>query len=72
MAFEGLITRLNMMFNEMENQPEDAHELLEQIHLELGQMKATGQPLPKDLLELEERLNAEFAKRGTAPGASRG
>lgn len=72
MAFEGLITRLNMMFNDMENQPEDAHELLEQIHVELSQMKATGQPLPKDLIEFEERLNAEFEKRGKTPGAPRG
>jgi len=72
MAFEGLITRLNMLFNDMENQPEDAHELLEQIHLELSQMKATGQPLPDDLREFEDRLNAEFEKRGTAPGAPRG
>lgn len=72
MAFEGLITRLNMMFNEMENQPEDAHELLEQIHMELSQMKATGQPLPQDLLDLEDRLNAEFEKRGKASGAPRG
>ena len=64
MAFEGLITRLNMLFEEMENQPEDAHELLEQIHMELNQMKATGQPLPSDLLQLEERLEREFSARG--------
>ncbi|QKV18886.1 hypothetical protein [Oricola thermophila] len=71
MAFEGLITRLNMMFNEMENQPEDAHELLEQIHMELSRLKATGQPLPQDLLDFEARLNAEFEKRGISPGAAR-
>lgn len=70
MAFEGLITRLNMLFNDMENQPEDDHELLEQIHLELMQMKATGQPMPRDLVEFEERLNAEFEKRGRTPPAS--
>jgi hypothetical protein len=67
MAFEGLITRLNLMFSEMENQPQDAHELLEQIHQELNQMKATGQPLPQDLLDFEERMNAEFEKRGKTP-----
>ena len=67
MAFEGLITRLNMLFNDMENQPEDEHELLEQIHMELSQMRATGQPLPQDLLDLEDRLNAEFEKRGRTP-----
>lgn len=67
MAFEELITRLNMLFNDMENQPEDDHELLEQIHMELMQMKATGQPMPQDLVELEERLTAEFEKRGRTP-----
>ena len=61
MVFEDLITRINMLFVEMENQPEDATELLQQIRLELNQMKATGQPLPQDLVELEQRLEAEFA-----------
>lgn len=61
MAFDDLITRINMLFVEMENQPEDATQLLEQIRLELNQMKATGQPLPEDLVKLEERLEAEFA-----------
>lgn len=64
MAFEGLITRLNTLFYEMENQPEDAHQLLEQIELELNRMKATGQPLPADLVELERRLDEEFSARG--------
>lgn len=60
MAFEDLITRINMLFVEMENQPEDAAELLEQIRLELNQMRATGQPLPQDLVDLEARLEREF------------
>ena len=61
MAFEDLITRINMLFVEMENQPEDASELLDQIHLELNRLKATGQPLPEDLVRLEERLEREFS-----------
>ena len=60
MAFEDLITRINMLFVEMENQPEDAAELLEQIRLELNRLRATGQPLPEDLVKLEERLEREF------------
>ncbi len=64
MAFEDLITRLNMMFVDMENQPEDTHELLLQIHMELSQLRATGQPLPQDLVELEKRLEAEFEAKG--------
>ena len=53
MAFEDLITRINLLLNDMGNQPEDAHELLEQIHLELAQMRAANLPLPEDLLALE-------------------
>ena len=68
MAFEDLITRINMLFVEMENQPEDAAELLEQIRLDLNRMKATGQPLPQDLVELEERLENEFTKRSPGDG----
>lgn len=64
MAFEGLITRLNLLFQEMENQPADATELLMQVHLELQTMKAEGLPLSNDLVDLEQRLEAEFTKRG--------
>lgn len=60
MAFEDLVTRINLLFAEMDNQPEDAHELLEQIRLELNQLRATGQPLPEDLVRLEKRLEEEF------------
>ena len=60
MAFDDLIARMNLLLNEMEPHAEDAHELLEQIHVELNQLKATGQPLPEDLVELERRLEAEF------------
>jgi len=63
MAFEDLITRLNLLFVDMENQPEDAEELLMQIHMELNSMKATGMPLPQDLVELEKRLEKELSER---------
>ena len=60
MAFDELITRINLFLSDMVNQPQDAHEILEQIHLELNQLKATGQPLPEDLIQLEKRLEREF------------
>ena len=60
MPFEDLIAKINLLLSDMENQPHDAHEVLEQIHLELNQLKATGQPLPEDLLKLERRLELEF------------
>ncbi len=64
MAFESLTTRLNLMFEQMENQPEDKHQLLEQIHRELETMRAEGLPLPDDLVALETRLNEEFERAG--------
>lgn len=64
MAFEGLITRLNLLFEEMENQPEDEHELLFQIHAEIQQMRAEGLPPPQALLDLEARLEEAFSTRG--------
>lgn len=67
MAFDDLVSRINMLFTEMENQPEDAHELLQQIHLELNQLRATGQPLPQDLVEFERRLEQEFEADARRP-----
>ncbi|MGI9480447.1 MAG: hypothetical protein ACR2PI_27405 [Hyphomicrobiaceae bacterium] len=69
MAFEDLITRINLFLSEAINQPEDAHEQLEQLHLELNQLRATGQPIPDDLARLERRLEEEFTSvRRPLPG----
>lgn len=64
MAFETLITRINLMFDQMKNQPGDKHQLLDQIHHELQMMRAEGLPLPDDLVALESRLDDEFVKLG--------
>ena len=60
MAFDDLKLKISMFLDEMENKPADSLELLEQVHLELNQLKATGQPLPADLVELEKRLELAF------------
>lgn len=60
MAFDELLARFNLLMSEMEHQPQDAHEIFEQLHMELNQLKATGQPLPDDLLQFERRLEQEF------------
>lgn len=62
MAFEDLIARITLFLSEVEHQPEDDHERLEQLHLELNQLRATGQPLPDDLVRLEKRLEDHFTK----------
>ena len=62
MAFERLQVELAMLINQMTEQPEDLHELQEEIHQKLAELKALGQPLPADLVELERKLDRDFPK----------
>jgi hypothetical protein len=62
MAFEDLKAELALLINQMENQPEDPHELYLQIREKLNEMRAFGMPLPEDLVEFEKDLEAQFAK----------
>jgi hypothetical protein len=45
----------------MQNEPEDKHEIYLALREKLGQLKATGMPLPEDLVRLEHELEAEFS-----------
>lgn len=60
MAFEDLKAELALLINQMENQPEDRHELYMQVREKLNEMRAFGMPLPEDLVRLEEELEASF------------
>jgi hypothetical protein len=60
MAFEELKAQIGLLLGEMNEQPEDLHELYLQIHQELNQLRVTGMALPADLLALEQRLLTEF------------
>lgn len=62
MAFEELKAQLGLLVTEMENEPEDAHEIYEMIREKLEELKALGLPLPADLVELERKLEADFGR----------
>jgi predicted nucleic acid-binding Zn-ribbon protein len=62
MALEELQAQINLLVNQINNQPEDVHELYELLHQKLNELRSTGQPLPKDLIELEKRMLKEFPK----------
>jgi predicted nucleic acid-binding Zn-ribbon protein len=62
MALEELQAQINLLVSQINNQPEDVHELYELLHQKLNELRSTGQPLPKDLIELEKRMLAEFPK----------
>lgn len=62
MAFDDLKAELALLINQMENQPDDPHELYLQIRERLNEMRAFGMPLPEDLVEFERDMERRFAK----------
>ena len=62
MALEELQTQISLLVSQINNQPEDVHELYELLHQKLNELRLTGQPLPKDLIELEKRMLEEFPR----------
>ena len=62
MALEELQSQISLLVSQINNQPEDVHELYEQLHQKLNELRLTGQPLPQDLIDLEKRMLKEFPK----------
>lgn len=62
MAFEDLKAELSLLINQMENQPDDPHELYLQIREKLNELRAFGMPLPDDLVAFERDLERRFAE----------
>ncbi|TPK69698.1 hypothetical protein FKO01_10925 [Mesorhizobium sp. B2-3-3] len=60
MALESFKAQISLLLEEMVNQPEDAHEVQEQLREKLREMRAMGLPLPADLVELERRLDSDL------------
>lgn len=61
MAFEEIKASIYLLLAEMENQPEDKHEVLELVREKLEELKAMGMPLPDDLVALEKGLEDEMS-----------
>ena len=66
MAFEDLKAEIALLLNQMENQPEDRHELYLQIRERLNEMRAFGLPLADDLVRQEKELEAQFRAEESA------
>jgi predicted nucleic acid-binding Zn-ribbon protein len=65
MAFEALKIRLLMMLDEATHQPEDLHELQEELREEIAGLKAQGLPVPEDIAHLEARLETALKRSRT-------
>lgn len=62
MALEELQSQISLLVSQINNQPEDVHELYELLHQKLNELRGTGQPLPQDLLDLEKHMLKEFPR----------
>ncbi|BCM16292.1 hypothetical protein [Mesorhizobium sp. J8] len=60
MALEAIKAQIDLLLQEMINQPEDEHEIQEQLREKLRELRAMGLPLPTDLVELEKRLDDDL------------
>jgi hypothetical protein len=61
MAFDALMAEISLLLTEMENQPEDRHELWMQLVEKISEIRAMGMPVPDDLLKMEKELGKEFS-----------
>jgi len=62
MSFENIKAEVSLLMTEMQNEPEDRHEVYLRLMEKLRELKAFGLPLPDDLVQFEAALEAEFAR----------
>ena len=64
MAFDELKAEISLLLTQMENQPQDRHELWLHLVEKINEMRAFGMPVPEDFKRMEAELEKEFAKEG--------
>lgn len=61
MTFDEITAEIGLLLTRMQNEPEDRHEIYLTLKERLNEMRAYGMPLPQDLVDLEQALEADFA-----------
>lgn len=54
--FEQTQAAITLLLQEIAARPQDRHILQESLHEKISAMRATGQPVPDDILRLEKAL----------------
>lgn len=57
----ALAAAASLLIDEMEGEQGDRHEIWLRLQTTLQQIRATGMPLPDDLLRMERLLEEEFS-----------
>jgi len=60
MSFEDLKASIYLLLEEMTEQPEDMHQLQEQLREKIAEFRALGLPVPEDFLQAEQDLRKEL------------
>ena len=55
-----LAAAASLLIDEMEGEQGDRHEIWLRLQTTLQQLRATGMPVPDDLVRMEQELEAEF------------
>ncbi|NOX40270.1 MAG: hypothetical protein GXP05_07080 [Alphaproteobacteria bacterium] len=63
MSFENLKAGIVMLMDQMSETPEDAHQMQELLREKLSELRGYGLPLPQDLVELEQKLEADLVAK---------
>ena len=58
MSFENIKASVALLLEQMTHQPEDLHELQESLREKIAEQRAMGQPVPEEVLALEQKLSA--------------
>ena len=56
MSFEDLKARIYLLLEEMTAQPKNLHELQEELHEQISELRALGLPVPDDIAKAEQDL----------------
>ena len=62
MALDEIKAQISYFVSQINNQPEDIHELYELLHQKLAELRGEGLLVPQDLLDLEKRMLLDFPK----------
>jgi hypothetical protein len=57
-----LLAAASLLVDEMEGEQGDRHEIWLRLQTTLQQLRATGMPLPDDLVRMERELEEEFSR----------
>jgi hypothetical protein len=59
-SFENLKASIYLLLEEMTEQPEDLHQIQEQLREKIAEFRALGLPVPEDFLQAERDMRKDL------------